>query len=175
MHSLRGPPVRQGATCHVLGATHVRRYAGRNCGSVYVQLDIGSEKTQQRLEITAARRIEIRARDFPLPAAVARRRPAVFATDASSRATRELSCRLWRTAKNGSDIVERKIEHVVQHERYTLSRLESLQDDEQRDSDRVREHGFTLRIEAIVVHHDWSAVDSVIDRGLAARLSRPEC
>ena len=66
--------------------------------------------------------------------------------DATARPAGELARRLGRAVDDRRDLVERHREHVVQHEREPLGRLERLEHDEQREADRVGQHRLVLRV-----------------------------
>jgi len=52
------------------------------------------------------------------------------------------------------DLLERHGEHVVQHERESLRRLEGVQHDEQREADRVGELSLLGRVDSVAGLHD---------------------
>jgi hypothetical protein len=68
-----------------------------------------------------------------------------------SRAARELARRNGRPIHDRTDLVERHAEHVVEHEREPLRRLEGLEHDEQRESDRIGEHRVDSGLPSILV------------------------
>ena len=59
--------------------------------------------------------------------------------DATASAARELPRRVRRAPHDGSDLLERQIEHVVKHERHPLRGSERLQNDNQGQPHRVGE------------------------------------
>ena len=59
-----------------------------------------------------------------------------------------------RAADDRRDLVERKVEHVVQDEGQTLGRRQGVEHDQQRQPDRVGEQRLVRRIDRIGARHD---------------------
>ncbi len=89
-----------------------------------------------------------------------------LALDATPRAARELTRRHGRAVHDRRDLVERHAEHVVQHEWESLRRLDGLQDHEEREPDRVREHGVGLRILVGASDHGIGYVRGMLIEGI---------
>ncbi len=127
-----------------LGASNDPRQA-RHRTAISPQHDIRIEHGHQLLEVAVARGRQERIDDAPLLAEVGVRMRGLV-LDAAPRAAGELTRRRGRAIDDGRDVVEGHAEHVVQHEGEALRRLEGLQHHEERESDRVGEHGVGLRI-----------------------------
>ena len=67
-----------------------------------------------------------------------------LAADLSTRPARELARGDDRAIHDGRDLLEGHPEHIVKHERQSFLRLQLLEDDEQRQTDRVGAHGVSL-------------------------------
>ena len=67
-----------------------------------------------------------------------------MALDPSARAARELARGDDRAIHDGRDLLEGHPKHIVEHERQSFRRLQLLEDDEERQTDRVGEHGVFL-------------------------------
>ena len=63
-----------------------------------------------------------------------------------ARAARELPRRGGRAAHDGCDLVERQVEHVVQHERHPLGGRQRLEHHQQREPDRVGQQRLVLGV-----------------------------
>ena len=72
----------------------------------------------------------------------------------STGAAGELAGRLRRTVDDGSDLVERHGEQVVQHERQPFGRCQGLEHDEQREADGVGQQGLVLGVAEVGAIHD---------------------
>jgi hypothetical protein len=66
--------------------------------------------------------------------------------DTPARAARELARGDDRAIHDRRDLLEGHPEHIVEHERQSFRRLQLLEDDEQRQADRVGEHGVRPRV-----------------------------
>ena len=106
--------------------------------------DIRVEQRQQRLEVAAASRgkegVDDPTLDRDVGVGLWLRR-----LDPAASPTGELASRAWRTADDRGDLLERDGEHVVEHERESLGRAECLEDDEQRETDRISRDRIRLR------------------------------
>jgi hypothetical protein len=65
----------------------------------------------------------------------------------AARAACEPACRSRGTAHDGGDLVERRVEHVRQHERDPLGGSQRFEDHEQRETDRVGQQRLILRLD----------------------------
>jgi hypothetical protein len=74
---------------------------------------------------------------------------------ASPRTAGELSRRGCRAAHHGSDLVERHVEHVVQHEGQSLGWGQRVEHDLQREADGVGHEHLVLRVELAGAPDDW--------------------
>src|SRR6266568_5398858 len=120
-------------------------------GSEY---NIWVEYREKRVEVTAMRGSEEGVNYFSLRCEI----------DVGSRgrslhpaacAARELSCRGRRTSHDGSNLVERYGEEVVQHERETLGGIQGVEYHEQCETDRVGQQSFVFGIDSLLAAHDW--------------------
>jgi hypothetical protein len=108
-----------------------------------VQDDVRIEHRQQRLEVAPARGRQKRAdQRLLVPLVGLRGHPPEL--DPTTRAARQLPGRHRRAPHDRRDVVERKIEHVVEDERHPLGRRQRLQHHQQGDADRVGEQQLAL-------------------------------
>jgi hypothetical protein len=84
-----------------------------------------------------------------------------------------LPCRSGGAPHNGSDLVKGDVEHVVQHERDPFGGSQCFEHHQQRETNRVGEYRFALRVEAILAAHDRLG-QVRIQRFLAPRLARAQ-
>jgi len=92
------------------------------------------------------------------------------ALHASSRTTGQFACGNLASSDNRPDFVERQIKHVVQHIGHTLCRSQRFEYDQQSQSNRVRDHRFSLGIDAGLESGDLTRqffVKRVLCTGLA--------
>jgi len=95
-----------------------------------------------------------------------------LAADLSTRPARELARGDDRAIHDRRDLLERHAKHVVEHERQPFRRLELLEDDEQRESDRVGQHGVRFGIPVGPSDHGIGQVR--VQGFLPARCPRPQ-
>jgi hypothetical protein len=76
-------------------------------------------------------------------------RSASLGVDSTPRPAGQLLGRIRRASQDGSDLVERDGEHVVQHEGESLGRRQLLEHDEQGQPDGVGQHGLLLGVGAL--------------------------
>ena len=109
------------------------------------------EHGEEALEVACARRPQKRLHHFALtsPAGVRWRWRAAHAP---ARAARELLCRGRRPSHDGTDLVERHGEQIMQDERKAFGGRQRVEHDQQRHADRVREHRFAFGIGAFPTH-----------------------
>jgi hypothetical protein len=67
------------------------------------------------------------------------------------RAARELPCRSGKAANDRSDFIEGHAKHIVQHEGQPLRRSQLFEHNEERQTDRLGEGRFLLRLDAILI------------------------
>jgi len=147
---------------------------GRSHGAVIgPQHHVGVEQRDERVEVAATRGAEEGVDDDALTREIGIRGPEVRALHASSGATRELSRRDRRSADHRPDLVERQLEHVVEHERETLRGREGVEHDEHREPDRVGKHGFLLGLEPAFGRDD-GVRDVDLERFLAPDAARSQ-
>ena len=66
------------------------------------------------------------------------------APDAAAGTACKLARRLRRTADDRRDLLKGQVEHVVKDEGDAFGGLQRVEHDQQRDADRVGEHGFLV-------------------------------
>ena len=117
------------------------------CRGIDANDGVRIEHGEEALEVAGARRPQKRLHHFALtsPAGVRWRRRAAHAP---ARAARELLCRGRRPSHDGTDLVERHGEQIMQDERKAFGGRQRVEHDKQRHADRVREHRFAFGIGA---------------------------
>src|SRR5829696_1684845 len=148
-------------TAHNPSATHGRGAAGlpwctrgQGC-AVGSQNDVRVEHREQRLEVAAARGGEERVDDVSLAAEidVGHQVRTFSLTDPMYPAAGpagKLPRGVGSAPNDGSDLVEGHGEHVMQHEGEPLGGSQGLQNDQQRQADRVGQQRFVLRVAPIL-------------------------
>ena len=121
------------------------RCARRHGSAVRPEHHIWVKGREKRVEVPSARSREEGVDNFSLASEVGDA-SRVRSLNPAACAARELPCRSLGTAHDRSDLVERQVEHVVQHERETLGGIQGLEHHEQRETDRVGELRFVLWI-----------------------------
>jgi hypothetical protein len=124
--------------------------------------DVGVQHRDQSPKVALPGGGEEGVDDGPLTSQVGVRRRRGAADPASGPAGK-LPGRLRRALDEHSDLVERDGEHVVQHERDAFCRVQSVENDLQRDPNGVGEQGLVLGIVARVGGDDWLA-DGRVER-----------
>ena len=121
------------------------------CRAIDANDGVRIEHGEEALEVACARRPQKRLHHFALtsPAGVRWRWRAAHAP---ARAARELLCRGRRPSHDGTDLVERHGEQIVQDERKAFGGRQRVEHDQQRHADRVREHRFAFGIGAFPTH-----------------------
>ncbi len=109
--------------------------------------DLRVEDRDQRVEVALPRGGEVGVDDGALASEVGLRWRRC-AADAAARTARELPGRLGRALDESGDLIEGDLEHVVEHEGESLRRAQGVEDDLQRDPDRVGQEGLVFRIAA---------------------------
>ena len=106
-----------------------------------VRIEYGVEA----LEVACARRPQKRLHHFALtsPAGVRWR---CRTSHAPARAARELLCRHRGPPDDGTDLVERHAEQIMQDECKAFGGRQRVEHDQQRDADRVGEHRFAFGV-----------------------------
>ena len=135
---------RGGLCSHGVSATHHARRA-RERSAIGSQHDVWIEHGDQALEVAVAGRRQ-KGVEHPallLPISVRRRR---LTLDASPSTARKLPRRNRRTVHDRRDLLERHPEHVVKDKRQALGGLQFLEHNQEREADRVGEHGVRLQI-----------------------------
>jgi len=100
------------------------------------QYDVRIECLEQRFKIAAADSSEKRVHDSSLPLKINIGNWG-GSLHSAARATGELPCRNLRAPRDGSNLLERDCEHVVQHKGEPLMGIQSFQYDKEREADRV--------------------------------------
>jgi len=103
------------------------------------------EQRDQRVEVAAAGRLEERVDDLALPGEVGIGSRDLRALDPAPGPAGQLASRSRRAVDHRRDLLERQLEHVVEHKRETLGRCQRVEHDEQREADRVRQQRLILR------------------------------
>ena len=114
--------------------------------------DVRVEDRKEAFEIAVTRRSKERVDDGPLTLEidVGDRRT----LDAAAGPTCELSCRRRSSADDRCDLVERDGENIVEHERDPFCGCQRVEDDEERQADRVSQQDLLLGIETFARTHD---------------------
>ena len=146
-HVRRQPAVGERARRDLLRAADDAGHVRPARPTVGPQHDVGVEDGDQSLEVAVTRRREERVDDLALPGEVGVGLRCTLHPTAG--AARELACRRRCAVHDRRDLVEGHGEHVVQHEREALGRLEHLEHDEQREADRVGEERLLLGVDAV--------------------------
>ena len=116
--------------------------------------DVRIEHRQQRLEVPLPRGRQ-KCPDQRLLVAHVGIGGRLSELHATARAAGQLPGRHGRAPHDGRDVIERKIEHVVEDERHPLGRRQCLENNEQGDADRVGQQQLPLGLGPLV---DASAV-----------------
>ena len=119
--------------------------AVRAAPGVDAEHHVGIEHLEQRVEVAGPRGGEEGGDDLALAAEVGIGRGR-RAAHAPARAAGELARGGGRAVDDRGDLVERHAEHVVQHEGEALGGGERVEDDEQREPDRVGQLGLVGRV-----------------------------
>ncbi|EID81646.1 hypothetical protein W59_02174 [Rhodococcus opacus RKJ300 = JCM 13270] len=131
------------------GSAHGR---GSVSAAVCPQDDVRVEQGEEVVEPAGPRGGHERLDHLALPGRVGIRngpRP----LDAAARAARELTGRGGGASGDRGDLVEGQGEHVVQHECEPLGGCQRVENDQQRESDRVAEHRLLLGIGHVQLTH----------------------
>jgi hypothetical protein len=115
--------------------------------------DVWVERREQRIEVTAARGSEEGIDNFSLAGEIGVGNRGHSLHPAAG-AAGELSCCARRAPHDGSKLVKRHGEHVVQHERHPLGGSQRLEHHEQRQTDRVGQQRFLLRVDPVLAAPD---------------------
>ena len=121
--------------------------------SVGSEDDVRVEHREKRIEVTAPRGGEEGVDDFSLTGEIAVGHRGRSLHSAAG-AARELPCRGRGASHDRSDLVERQVEQVVQHERDPLGGSQRFEHNEQRQSDRVGQERFVLGVDAGLAARD---------------------
>ena len=135
--------------------------------------DIGIEKRNKALELTATGCAEEGVDHLPLPSKIRIWSRQLRPLDSAPRPARELSCCLGRSPDHRSDLGEGHLEHVVEHEREPLGRREGIEHDQEREADRVGQHRFLFGL-AHSLDADIGIGEVAIERFLAPGIARPQ-
>jgi hypothetical protein len=118
------------------------------CAEVGSQHDVGMEDRQESIEIAFVGRLEERVDDLALTGQVGVGHRNLGALDATARSARELSGRDRCTTDHRPDLVEGKLEHVVEHECETFGRGQAIEHHEQGQAVLVGQQGLVFGPEA---------------------------
>ena len=124
-------------------------------GNVRPQHDVGMEDTHECLEVSRSTRSRRRRRPPRADARGHARWAPGRALDPPPSSARELSGRGRGTPDHRRDLLERQVEHVVEHEHSeSLCGVERIEHDEKREAHRVGEQRFLFGVGLTLTAHD---------------------
>jgi hypothetical protein len=129
---------------------------------------VGIKDREQGREVAALRCSEKRADHFALPCPVGLRLGACT-LDSPAPTARELSRRHRRAADDRCNLIERDIEHVMQHECDPLRRRQGLEHNQHRNADGIRD-----QLSALQIVGRGESLHFGIDRDFTPRLPSAE-
>ena len=114
---------------------------------VDAQHDVGVEHGDEGVEIAPTRRQEEGVDHLALTREIGVGRRYVGALHAASGPAGELPRRRGGPTDHRGDLLERQLEHVMEHERQPLGRGQGVEHDEERQADRVGQQRLLLGLE----------------------------